>query len=43
MLQQRLPSQWMQDFWQCGLHALSHAGGEDDYVHMPFSIELVVE
>jgi hypothetical protein len=37
MLQQRLPSQWMQDFWQGGLHAFAHAGGEDDYVHKPFS------
>jgi hypothetical protein len=27
----------MQDFRQGGLHALSHAGGEDDYVHKPFS------
>jgi hypothetical protein len=43
MLQQRLSSQWMQDFWQSGLHALSHAGGEDHYVHKPFSNELVVE
>jgi CheY-like chemotaxis protein len=43
MLQQRLSSQRMQDFRQCGLHALSHAGGEDDYVHKPFSDELVVE
>jgi hypothetical protein len=43
MLQQRLPSQWMQDFWQGRLHALSHAGGEDDYVHVPFSIENVVD
>ncbi|WP_229412965.1 hypothetical protein [Massilia sp. WG5] len=43
MLQQWLASQWMQDFRQGGLHAFSHAGGEDDYVHMPFSIENVVE
>jgi hypothetical protein len=43
VLQQRLASQWMQDFWQCGLHTLSHAGSEDDYVHRPFSNELVVK
>jgi hypothetical protein len=43
MLQKRLSSQWMQDFWQGGLHALSHAGGEDNYVHVPFSIENVVD
>jgi hypothetical protein len=27
----------VQDFRQRGLHALSHAGGEDHYVHKPFS------
>jgi DNA-binding response OmpR family regulator len=37
MLQQRLASQRMQDFRQRGLHALSHAGGKDDYIHKPFS------
>src|SRR5438067_522319 len=30
----------MEDFWQGRLHTFAHAGGEDHYVHKPFSNEL---
>jgi hypothetical protein len=42
MLQQWLPSQRVQDFWQSGLHTLAHAGGEDYNIHKDGTEELKI-